>query len=113
MFSRGGDFYLRGVCARSQRTTKLNNIISAIAHRYAAALKTIDRQARGTQRGEIPYCPHLPTDRQRLFLELDCEEVLYGGAAGGAKTDALLMAALQYVTEANYNAIIFRRTYAD
>jgi hypothetical protein len=38
-------------------------------------------------------------------------EVLYGGAAGGGKTDALLMCALQYSEHPNYRGIIFRRTY--
>lgn len=39
-------------------------------------------------------------------------EVLYGGAAGGGKSDWLLMAALQYVDVPGYSAIIFRTTYA-
>lgn len=38
-------------------------------------------------------------------------ELLFGGAAGGAKSDALLMAALQYVDTPGYNAIIFRKTF--
>lgn len=42
--------------------------------------------------------------------QLDC---FYGGAAGGGKSDCLLMAALQYVDIPNYAAILFRRTYAD
>jgi hypothetical protein len=40
-------------------------------------------------------------------------EALFGGAAGGGKSDSLLMAALQYVDEPGYAAILFRRTYAD
>ena len=51
--------------------------------------------------------------KQAQFLLLDCQERLYGGAAGGGKSDALLMAALQYVGVPGYSAIIFRRTYAD
>lgn len=43
----------------------------------------------------------------------DYREVFYGGAAGGGKSDALLMAALMYVDVPGYAAIIFRRTYAD
>src|SRR5216684_5523404 len=83
---------------------------------------TLEKKARFLERlranrlirdNAIPFCPHTPTERQRLFLKLDCEEALYGGAAGGAKTDALLMAALEYVAEPGYSAIIFRRTYAD
>jgi hypothetical protein len=38
---------------------------------------------------------------------------MYGGAAGGGKSDALLMGALQYVDVPGYAAILFRRTYAD
>jgi predicted phage terminase large subunit-like protein len=59
------------------------------------------------------YVPHVPTERQTRFLALDCREAFYGGAAGGGKSDALLMAALQYVDVPSYAAILFRRTYAD
>jgi predicted phage terminase large subunit-like protein len=44
---------------------------------------------------------------------LQCREALYGGAAGGGKSEALLMGALQYVDVRGYSAIIFRRTYSD
>jgi predicted phage terminase large subunit-like protein len=40
-------------------------------------------------------------------------EVLYGGAAGGGKSSAILMAALQFVSIPNYCALIFRKTFAD
>lgn len=59
------------------------------------------------------YIPHTPTPKQAAFLLLDCEEAFYGGAAGGGKSDALLMAALQYVDVKGYNAILFRKTFAD
>lgn len=59
------------------------------------------------------YIPHAPTERQWAFLLLDCKEAFYGGQAGGGKSDALLMAALQYVDTPGYHAILFRRTYAD
>jgi predicted phage terminase large subunit-like protein len=45
-----------------------------------------------------------------MFMGL---EGLYGGAAGGGKSDALLMAALQFVDIPGYNAILLRRTYQD
>jgi predicted phage terminase large subunit-like protein len=60
-----------------------------------------------------PYIPHEPFVRQAVFLALDDKEAMYGGAAGGGKSDALLMAALMYVDTPGYNAILFRKTYAD
>ena len=60
-----------------------------------------------------PYIPHDPTKRQAEFLLRDEGEVFYGGAAGGGKSDALLMAALQYVLFPDYSALLLRRTYKD
>jgi predicted phage terminase large subunit-like protein len=48
-----------------------------------------------------------------MFLMLQHREALFGGAAGGGKSQALLMAALQYVDVPGYSALLFRRTYAD
>lgn len=59
------------------------------------------------------WMTHKPTPKQAAFLSLDHLEALYGGAAGGGKSDAMLMAALQYVDVPHYAAILFRRTYAD
>ncbi|MGD0291992.1 MAG: phage terminase large subunit [Candidatus Binataceae bacterium] len=59
------------------------------------------------------YIPHLPTTRQAAFLFLDCFEAFYGGAGGGGKSDALLMAALQYADVPGYSALIIRRNFSD
>ena len=39
--------------------------------------------------------------------------MFYGGAVGGGKSDALLMAALQYVDIPGYNALLIRDTYTN
>lgn len=44
---------------------------------------------------------------------LDVPEALYGGAAGGGKSSALLMSALRYVDRPGYSALILRKTFAD
>lgn len=75
----------------------------------AAALAELQRRRRAVRN----FCPHEPYPKQREFLALDCREALYGGAAGGGKSDALLMAAAQYVHVPGYRALIIRRTYAD
>lgn len=59
------------------------------------------------------YIPHAPFPQQAAFLLLPHREVLYGGAAGGGKSNALLMAALQYVDVPGYRALLLRRTFAD
>lgn len=60
-----------------------------------------------------PYSSHKPSPKQLAFLAYSGLEAFYGGAAGGGKSDALLMAALQYVDVPNYSAILFRRSYTD
>lgn len=59
------------------------------------------------------YIPHEPHPKQAEFLACEELEALYGGAAGGGKSDALLMAALRYVHVPGYSALILRRTFAD
>ena len=43
------------------------------------------------------WIKQVPTKRQALFLAFEGKESLYGGAAGGGKSSALLMTALQWV----------------
>jgi predicted phage terminase large subunit-like protein len=57
------------------------------------------------------WVPFKPTLKQAAFLRCNAREALFGGAAGPGKSWSLLMAALQYVSEPHYNALILRRTY--
>ena len=59
------------------------------------------------------YIPHKPLPKQLAFLLLPHEEAFFGGAAGPGKSDALLMAALQYVDVPRYSALILRKTIQD
>lgn len=60
------------------------------------------------------YIPHKPYPKQAAFLALNSIlEGFYGGAASGGKSDALLMAALQYVDVPDYSALLLRRTFRD
>lgn len=59
------------------------------------------------------YIPHKPTPKQVASLLLPHREAFFGGAAGGGKSDALLMQALQYVDVPGYSAIIFRKSLTE
>lgn len=60
-----------------------------------------------------PWIPIQPTPKQLHFLSLQTTEAFYGGAAGGGKSDALLMDALLFADVPGYKAILLRRTYPE
>lgn len=59
------------------------------------------------------YIKEKPFDLQWKFLIYPSEELFFGGSAGGSKSSALLMSALTFVTQPNYDALIIRKTYSD
>ena len=52
-----------------------------------------------------------PQPRQRAFMERGEYEGFYGGAAGGGKSDVLVIEPLRQVMVPHYKGIIFRKTY--
>lgn len=57
---------------------------------------------------------YVPTPKQKMFHESKAHEILYGGAAGGGKTKAIVMDALfRCMQWPKTTAVIFRRTYGE
>lgn len=54
-----------------------------------------------------------PQPRQFKFMRRPEYEALYGGAAGGGKSDALVAEALRQVDIPHYKAILFRKTFPE
>jgi predicted phage terminase large subunit-like protein len=59
------------------------------------------------------WIPHQPSAKQYRFLMLPDKEAFYGGAAGGGKSDALLMGAIMFCQLPDYSAILIRKTLQD
>jgi predicted phage terminase large subunit-like protein len=59
------------------------------------------------------YIPHDPTKKQLVALRSKANELLFGGALGGGKSDFLLMCGLQYADVPGYASAIFRKSLTD
>ena len=60
---------------------------------------------------ELVFAPN--TGPQTDFLAAPEKEVLYGGAAGGGKSYAMLVDLLRYANNSNHRALLLRRTLAE
>lgn len=54
-----------------------------------------------------------PQARQKIFLSRGEDEALYGGAAGGGKSEALVVEALRQIGLPAYRGLILRKTYPE
>jgi hypothetical protein len=53
----------------------------------------------------------VPQPRQAEFMRRFEDEVLFGGAAGGGKSDALVAEALRQIDKPYYKGLILRKTF--
>ena len=91
----------------------------AEAHQRALAFQAFDHTCPNIDGN--PFIPHWPLPNQATFLSLHQQhegkgvyQSLYGGAAGGGKSDALLMGAAQYAWKhPEFAGVMFRRTHTD
>lgn len=62
----------------------------------------------------VTHEPFVPTEKQRLALAYDVDELLFGGSAGGGKTDVLIAAGLRLCkTVDGATALLLRRTHGE
>jgi phage terminase large subunit-like protein len=97
--------------------------VSAVAEREAETRDELIRAFASVCPGihGNPYIPHWPTPPQQLFLGLHMRadagagvfEAMFGGAAGGGKSDCLLMAAAQFADDPVHSALVVRKTFSD
>jgi predicted phage terminase large subunit-like protein len=75
-----------------------------------ASRATITSEAKPEPEGQGTAAPDPQSGPQKKFLKSRADIAIYGGAAGGGKTWALLREPLKHVDVAAYTAVIFRRT---
>ena len=121
------DFFWSGYSSSDWYKKKLKEISSCSGespgeHSAAAAVRQFNMDAEQSARAlhealcialAEGWIPHQPSPKQYQFLLIPYKDAFYGGAAGGGKSDALLMAAIMFCHVPNYHAILFRKTLED
>ena len=83
------------------------------AYELLAATTATEEPTRIEAVPDVDWSPHKPFAKQLEFIEAEEFEVGYGGAAGGGKSDGMLMDALKDVNVPQFSALILRKTYQD
>ena len=121
------DFFWSWYTSSDWYTKRVNEIRSyagesLAAHSTTASIEQFDINAKETVRAlhealcialAESWIPHQPSAKQYRFLLIPDVEAFYGGAAGGGKSDALLMGAIMFCHLPGYHAILFRKTLED
>jgi len=92
----GGDFF--------------NDRKSVEANCLRKILKQVKTVARKTNAADKPIIIRPQKGKQELFLRSPADICIYGGAAGGGKTFALLLEALRHIDNSRFEAVIFRQS---
>lgn len=82
-------------------------------HKYATRERRSGRLRCRKEREEIGQIVWTPQPRQQIFLSRGEDEALYGGAAGGGKSEALVIEALRQIGQPAYRGLILRKTYPE
>jgi hypothetical protein len=59
----------------------------------------------------MPDIVWAPQPKQAIFMQRSEDEALYGGAAGGGKSEAIIIEALRQVNVSHYKGLILRKTF--
>ena len=71
-----------------------------------AGLKDEELLAMSPDSPTLTMADVIPHPREQEFLDLQDEEVMYGGAVGGGKTEALLLWLLEGVAYENFSGLL-------
>lgn len=88
----------------------MNSADDFLEAKLAAADARDYLKSRKAKKGFSAQTPH---PKQLEFVNLTCREALFGGAASGGKSSALLMCALKVAAGQGGSALILRRTYQE
>lgn len=101
---------LQATKLRLQRQESVAELRSLMTQEQARLILTTLVKTAGNRSSE--YAVETPTLKQQQFLDCGIFEALYGGAAGGGKSSALLCGAIRMAARGGA-ALVIRRTFAD